>query len=114
VAIAAAQAQLGKPYVWGGAGPDSFDCSGLTSWAWRAAGVSLPHLAQYQYQLTRRVAISDLLPGDLVFYGTPTDVYHEGMYVGNGTMIVAPTTGDVVRYMTIYINDLLSGGRVMS
>jgi cell wall-associated NlpC family hydrolase len=113
-AIAAAEAQLGKPYLWGGAGPDSFDCSGLVSWAWAAAGVYLPHLAQLQYDLTRRVAISDLLPGDLVFYGTPSSVYHVGIYVGGGRMIDAPTTGQVVHYAGIYFSGLLAGGRVIN
>jgi cell wall-associated NlpC family hydrolase len=83
-------------------------------WAWSAAGVALPHLAQDQYNLTRRVAISDLLPGDMVFYGTPSNVHHVGLYVGNGTMIEAPATGEVVRDASIFRADLLSGGRLPS
>jgi cell wall-associated NlpC family hydrolase len=113
-AIAAAEAQLGKPYQWGGAGPDTFDCSGLVSWAWAAAGVYFPHLAQLQYDMTRRVAIADLLPGDLVFYGTPTSVYHVGIYVGGGRMIDAPTTGQLVHFAGIYFSGLLAGGRVIN
>jgi cell wall-associated NlpC family hydrolase len=113
-AIAAAEAQLGKPYQWGGAGPDTFDCSGLVSWAWAAAGVYFPHLAQAQYNLTRRIAIADLLPGDLVFYGTPSSVYHVGIYIGSGRMIDAPTTGQVVHYAGIFFSGLLGGGRVAS
>lgn len=113
-AIHAAEQELGKPYQWGAEGPDSFDCSGLMVWAWSAAGVALPHLAQDQYNLTWRVAISDLLPGDMVFYGTPSDVHHVGLYVGNGTMIEAPATGEVVRYASIFRTDLLSGGRLPS
>jgi peptidoglycan DL-endopeptidase CwlO len=108
-----AKAQLGKPYLWGGAGPNSFDCSGLTMMAWGAAGVALPHLAQAQYALTRRVELTDLKPGDLIFYGTPTDVHHVGIYVGDGNMIEAPQTGDVVKYSTIYWGDLLAGGRIV-
>jgi cell wall-associated NlpC family hydrolase len=113
-AIDAAEQELGKPYQWGAEGPDSFDCSGLMVWAWSAAGVALPHLAQDQYNLTRRVAISDLLPGDMVFYGTPSNVHHVGLYVGNGTMIEAPATGEVVRDASIFRADLLSGGRLPS
>jgi peptidoglycan DL-endopeptidase CwlO len=113
IAIAAAVAELGKPYQWGGAGPNSFDCSGLTMWSWAKAGVGLMHLAQAQYAATRPVAISDLLPGDLVFYGTPSNVHHVGIYVGGGSMIEAPETGDVVKYSTIYFDGLLAGGRII-
>jgi peptidoglycan DL-endopeptidase CwlO len=111
-AIAAAQSQLGKPYQWGAAGPGSFDCSGLTMWAWAKAGVSMPHLAQAQYAMTRRIPIADLLPGDLVFYGTPSNVFHVGIYVGGGTMLDAPTTGEFVHYAGIYFSGLLAGGRI--
>jgi peptidoglycan DL-endopeptidase CwlO len=112
-ALAAAQAELGKPYQWGAAGPDSFDCSGLTMWSWAKAGVSLPHLAQAQYAMTRPIAIANLLPGDLVFYGTPSNVHHVGIYVGGGTMIDAPETGEFVHYTTIYFDGLLAGGRII-
>jgi cell wall-associated NlpC family hydrolase len=111
-AIAYAVAQLGKPYGWGGTGPKSFDCSGLVMMAWRHAGVYLPRVAQQQYNATKRIPLSDLLPGDLVFFGTPSDVYHVGLYVGNGTMIDAPETGLDVSYSSIYWVGLLGGGRV--
>ena len=111
-ALAAARAELGLPYQWGAAGPNSFDCSGLVMWAWAKAGVYMPHLAQAQYAMTRRIAIADLQPGDLVFYGTPSNVYHDGIYVGGGIMIDAPTTGQFVHYTTIYFSGLLAGGRV--
>lgn len=114
VAIAYARAQLGKPYQWGGAGPNSFDCSGLVMMAWEQAGVYFPHLAQDQYDMTARVAIANLLPGDLVFYGTPSDVYHVGLYIGNGNMIDAPATGQDVSIQSIYWDGLLGGGRVSS
>ncbi|MFC8501535.1 C40 family peptidase [Pedococcus sp. NPDC057267] len=111
--IAYAQAQLGKPYGWGAAGPDAFDCSGLTSMAWAQAGVYLAHYTGAQWAETSRVAISDLQPGDLVFYGSDgPSSHHVGLYVGNGQMIEAPHTGAVVRYASIYRSDLLPyGGR---
>jgi peptidoglycan DL-endopeptidase CwlO len=109
-AVATAEAQLGKPYQWGGAGPDSFDCSGLTMYSWAAAGVSLAHSAATQYDETSHVPIADLAPGDLVFFGSPP--YHVGMFVGNGQMIDAPHTGANVEYDSIYWADLLPyGGR---
>jgi cell wall-associated NlpC family hydrolase len=101
-AVAAAQAELGKPYVWAGAGPDSFDCSGLTMWAWRAGGVSLAHGATAQYYETAQVPLSAAEPGDLIFYGSPSYVYHVGIYVGGGQMIEAEHTGTVVHYASIY------------
>jgi peptidoglycan DL-endopeptidase CwlO len=112
-AVAYAYAQLGKPYQWGGAGPNSFDCSGLTMMAWEAAGVYLPHLAQAQYDLTARISLADALPGDLIFYGTPSDVYHVGLYIGGGQMIDAPETGQDVSISSIYWPGLLGAGRVV-
>jgi peptidoglycan DL-endopeptidase CwlO len=102
-AVRYAYAQLGKPYVWGGAGPNSFDCSGLTMMAWNAAGVSLPHNAAMQQSDIPAVSLSALQPGDLIFFGSPA--FHVGIYVGGGNMIQAPHTGaDVevtpVSYMT--------------
>jgi cell wall-associated NlpC family hydrolase len=113
-AIAYARAQLGKPYQWGGAGPSSFDCSGLVMMAWLQAGISFPHLAQDQYNLTSREPLADLVPGDLVFFGTPTNVYHVGLYIGGGQMIDAPETGQNVQVDSIYWPGLLGAGRVTS
>ena len=109
-AIEEAKRQLGKPYEWGGSGPDTFDCSGLTSWAWRAGGKSLPHSSQAQYSATSRVALADIQPGDLLFYGSP--IHHVALYVGNGQMIEAPETGKNVRYASIYRSDYTGAGRV--
>jgi len=110
-AISAARAQLGKPYAWGGAGPNSFDCSGLTAWAWRAAGVNLPHNAAAQQGMGRSVDRNDLQPGDLVFFGSPA--YHVGLYVGDGMMIHAPTSGDVVKMTSLsYMSDYSGATRV--
>ncbi|GAC1546160.1 MAG: hypothetical protein NVS3B12_34820 [Acidimicrobiales bacterium] len=110
-AIAEAQRQLGKPYYYGGSGPDSFDCSGLTAWAWGHAGRSLPHSAADQYYQTTHVSVSQLQPGDLVFWGMPP--HHVGIYVGNGQMINALHSGTNVRYENIYEeSDLIGGGRL--
>jgi cell wall-associated NlpC family hydrolase len=109
-AVAFARSQLGKPYQWGAAGPDSYDCSGLTMRAWQAGGKSLPHYAAGQYSDTAHVPISQLQPGDLVFFGS--DLHHVGIYVGGGNMIDAPHSGAVVRYDAIYWPDLQPyGGR---
>ncbi|HPF81792.1 C40 family peptidase [Nostocoides australiense] len=112
-AIAYAQAQLGKPYLWGGSGPDAFDCSGLTMMAWRQAGVYLSHYTGAQYAETARVPIDQLQPGDLVFFGSSGESsHHMGLYVGGGQMIEAPYTGAVIRYASIYRSDLVPyGGR---
>lgn len=91
--IATAMEQLGDPYRWGGSGPDVFDCSGFTSFAWRAAGVELAHYTGAQLSQTRRVSLEELQPGDLVFFG----IGHMGLYIGDGQMIHAPRSGDVVK-----------------
>ncbi len=97
-ALAFARSQLGKPYVFGAAGPSSYDCSGLMLAAWRSAGVSLPRTSQQQYAQGRRVARSDLRPGDLVFFYSQSPS-HVGMYVGNGMIIHAPRPGRSVEYI---------------
>ena len=88
-------AQLGEPYEWGAAGPDSWDCSGFTMKSWAQAGVSLPHSSAMQADYGTRVSYSQLRPGDLVFFYSP--IHHVGIYLGDGLMIHAPHTGDVVR-----------------
>lgn len=104
--VALAYSQLGMPYVWGGASPQtSFDCSGLVQWVYGQVGVPLPRTAQLQYNATERVAPSDLRVGDLVFFEHtyPGErITHVGLYVGGGRMLNAPTTGDVVREMPIF------------
>lgn len=96
VAVATALAQVGKPYQWGGSGPSSFDCSGLTMFAWRAAGVSLPHYTVSQQAATTRITEAQLQPGDLVFYGGSAPG-HVTMYIGHGQVVTADTTGTPVR-----------------
>jgi cell wall-associated NlpC family hydrolase len=94
IAVRAAQSQLGVPYVWGGATPGvGFDCSGLTMWAWAQAGVSLAHGATEQYYEVQHVSMSDLEPGDLIFYGNASLLYHVVMYIGNGMVVQAEETG---------------------
>lgn len=92
VAVRTALAQLGKPYVFGAAGPNSFDCSGLTMFSYAAAGISLSHFTGTQINEGRRVGYADLQPGDLVFFPG-----HVGMYIGNGQMVHAPHSGTVVQ-----------------
>lgn len=95
-AIAFARAQLGKPYRYATSGPDTYDCSGLTSAAWGAAGVRLAHYSGAQYASLPHVPVSAIQPGDLVFYG-PGGSNHVEIYIGGGMVITAPQTGDVVK-----------------
>ncbi|MER5751654.1 NlpC/P60 family protein [Streptomyces sp. NPDC002088] len=99
-ALAFARAQIGKPYVWGATGPDSYDCSGLTQAAWKAAGVTLPRTTYDQVNAGTTVSLADAQPGDLVFFYD--DVSHVGIYIGNGMMIHAPKPGAYVREESIY------------
>ena len=99
VAVETALAQVGDPYVYGAAGPDSFDCSGLTMYAWAAAGVSLPHSSSIQSGMGVPVSMSDLAPGDLVFYYSP--VSHVGMYIGNGQIVHAPNPSTPVQVVPV-------------
>ncbi len=110
-----AEQEIGKPYQYGGAGPDSFDCSGLTMWAWEHAGVSLPHSSNEQYDVTTRISQSDLQPGDLIFenYGGQSPAPgHVGIYVGNGQMVVADHTGTTVSYQPAIRSGYYGAGRV--
>jgi cell wall-associated NlpC family hydrolase len=109
VAVHAAEAELNKPYRFAASGPGAFDCSGLTSYAWGVAGVAMAHSSAAQYTEFPHVPISQLAPGDLVFFGSP--IHHVGMFVGNGTMIEAPHTGAFVRYSSIYRPDYTGAAR---
>jgi cell wall-associated NlpC family hydrolase len=108
-AVDAALSQVGKPYQWAAAGPDSYDCSGLTMWAWARAGVALPHNSGAQYAATPRVDRSDWQPGDLLFFGSP--IHHVSMYIGNGQMVEAPYTGAQVRVVPADRSDYVGAGR---
>ncbi len=100
VAMEWAMGQQGKPYQWGGAGPASFDCSGLVMRAWQAAGIDIPRVAAAQYDFGTHVPIADLQVGDLVFWASnpadPSTIYHVAMYIGSGRMVNAPYTGTFV------------------
>ncbi|MFR9778292.1 NlpC/P60 family protein [Micromonospora sp. MS34] len=108
VAAKTACKQIGKPYVWAADGPDSFDCSGLTQYAWAAAGVQLAHYTGDQWTSGVAVSKANLRTGDLVFFYS--DHHHVGVYVGNGLIVHAPHTGDVVR-MAQLANMPYSGAR---
>jgi cell wall-associated NlpC family hydrolase len=99
-ALAFARAQIGKPYVWGATGPGSYDCSGFTQAAWKAAGVTLPRVTYDQVNAGTTVSLADAQPGDLVFFYD--DISHVGLYIGNGMMIHAPKPGAYVREESIY------------
>ncbi|MBT2674823.1 C40 family peptidase [Streptomyces sp. ISL-14] len=99
-ALAFARSQIGKPYVWGATGPDSYDCSGLTQAAWKAAGVDIPRVTYDQVNAGTTVSLSNAQPGDLIFFYD--DVTHVGIYIGNGMMIHAPKPGAYVREESIY------------
>ena len=94
-----ARSRLGSSYVWAAAGPNTFDCSGLTMWCYAKIGISLPHSSQEQINSGQRVSRADLQPGDLVFFGSP--IHHVGMYIGNGNMIHSPHSGDVVKIASV-------------
>ena len=104
-----ARSRLGRPYVWAAAGPNSFDCSGLTMWAYRRIGISLPHSSRAQINVGQRVSRSNLQPGDLVFFGSP--IHHVGMYIGGGMMIHAPSSGDVVKVSSAFRGDFAGASR---
>ncbi|MCZ4511340.1 NlpC/P60 family protein [Streptomyces sp. ActVer] len=99
-ALAFARAQIGKPYVWGASGPGSYDCSGLTQAAWKAAGVTLPRTTWDQVNAGTTVSVNSAQPGDLVFFYD--DISHVGIYIGDGMMIHAPKPGAYVREESIY------------
>jgi cell wall-associated NlpC family hydrolase len=108
-AVAYAYAQLGKRYVFGAAGPNTFDCSGLTMMAWKAAGVTLPHNAAQQWGKVRHISRSQLAPGDLVFYN---GLGHVGIYIGNNQIIHAPNSRTVVKIAPVTADPIYGYGRV--
>ena len=109
-ALQAAITRLGYPYIWGAAGPTSFDCSGLVMWAYQQVGISLPHFTVSQYNSGVHVARNDLEPGDLIFFFS--NISHVGMYIGNGMMIDAPNFGEDVKVQPIYWNEFVGAVRI--
>ena len=115
-AVAWALQQVGKPYVYGAAGPDSFDCSGLTMRAWGAAGVTLNRSSRDQYRQVYKVSYDSMRPGDLIFSGTvasdPGSVYHVSMYIGDGQVVEASRPGVPVRVAAVrWANAMPYAGR---
>ncbi len=106
--VAAARSRLGDPYVWGATGPDTFDCSGLTGWAYLQAGVRLPRTSRQQWLAGPHVALAALAPGDLLFWASdpaqPASIHHVALYIGGGSMIAAPQPGDVVKVQDVYLD----------
>jgi peptidoglycan DL-endopeptidase CwlO len=121
-AVTFALAQRGSPYRWGATGPTEFDCSGLTSSAYAAAGAPIPRVSRAQFSVLaaagKRVGMAELVPGDLVFFATnpgiPSTIHHVGMYIGKGLMVHAPRTGDVVRIASVWRNDFAGAVRPAS
>jgi cell wall-associated NlpC family hydrolase len=109
-AVSAVMHQIGTPYVWGGAAPGGFDCSGLIQWAYRGAGVSLPRTAAAQATTGRPVNVKDLQPGDLLFFYTPVD--HVVVYVGDGKIAEASQPGVPVHIRPMYLNGFVGARRV--
>ncbi|WP_334143195.1 C40 family peptidase [Rhabdothermincola sp.] len=111
-AVAAGMSKIGAPYVWAAAGPNAFDCSGFTMWAWAQGGKSLPHYSGAQYAMSRRISQAEAQPGDLVFFwgpGESGDPGHVGLYIGGGQMVHAPGRGKFVRVDSV---GYWSGARV--
>ena len=109
-ALRAALTQRGKPYVWGAAGPDSYDCSGLVVWAFAQEGISLPHYTGDQWNSGMHVSRADLEPGDLVFFFA--DISHVGIYIGNGLMVDAPSTGQLVQVQAVFWDSYVGAVRI--
>ncbi|NLE22263.1 MAG: hypothetical protein GX624_05740 [Actinobacteria bacterium] len=109
--VAIAKRYFGVPYVWGGASPKGFDCSGLTMYCYAQIGINLYHGATMQQRASTPVPLTDLRPGDLIFFGNASFSHHVAIFVGGSTCIEAPRTGDVVRYGTWTGRDAWIGGR---
>ncbi|WP_307845110.1 NlpC/P60 family protein [Planomonospora sp. ID67723] len=116
IALAAAVGKLGRPYVWGAEGPDSFDCSGLVQWAYAQAGVRVPRVTHQQFVAGPQVPLSQVQPGDLLFWRhdptNPGYVSHVAIYWGDGKMLHAPRTGDVVKLVPVTTRNFAGAVRI--
>ncbi|MBN8881300.1 MAG: C40 family peptidase, partial [Salana multivorans] len=111
-----ALSQVGKPYVLGAAGPNSYDCSGLVQWSLKQLGVSIPRTSRDQWWATTRVSEADLQPGDLIFYssnGSASGIYHVAIYTGSGMRVHAPSPGKTVEHVKIWNTNIIGYGRVL-
>ena len=109
--ILSAKQYLGVPYVWGGTTPNGFDCSGLMQWVFAQNGIGIPRVSQAQQASIREIPISEVQPGDLVFWGRPA--HHVALYIGDGYFIQAPQPGDVVKITHVSWYAFESVGRVL-
>jgi cell wall-associated NlpC family hydrolase len=116
VVLQAAASRVGVPYVWGATGPDAFDCSGLVMWSFARAGIRMPRVSQQQWFAGPHVPYSAARPGDLLFWHydptDPNNIDHVAIYAGNGMMLVAPHTGDHVKYVPVPLSNLAGVVRV--
>lgn len=110
VALRAALTQRGKPYIWGAAGPNSYDCSGLVEWAFAQEGISLPHYTGSLWNSGMHISRANLEPGDLVFFFA--DISHVGIYIGNGLMVDAPSSGQVVQVQAVFWDSYVGAVRI--
>jgi cell wall-associated NlpC family hydrolase len=118
-AVQFALAQRPKPYKFGAEGPNAYDCSGLTWASYRHVGITIPRVAKDQYHQTTKIDVSKILPGDLLFFSRTsttdwTTISHVGMYIGDGKMVEAPTTGDVVKVATVWWSAFYGATRIVS
>ncbi|WP_320784654.1 C40 family peptidase [Streptomyces sp. CRN 30] len=108
-ALKIAASKQGAPYAWGATGPNRFDCSGLTLYAYKKAGKKLPRTAAQQYNKTKKISASKRKQGDLVFFHSGKNVYHVGIYAGSGKLWHSPKSGDVVRKSKIWTKSVWYG-----
>jgi cell wall-associated NlpC family hydrolase len=109
LAVGIAHQYLGTPYVYGGARPGGFDCSGLTQWVYGRLGKYLPRSAEQQFEYVQKIPQSWAAPGDLIFFGSPGAIYHVAMYLGNGMIEHAPSPGNYVRIIPIWTSQYYVG-----
>ena len=108
-AYSTGKAQIGDPYRYGATGPNAFDCSGLIYYSYKKNGKTLPRVAQSQYNRSTKISAKNRKVGDLVFFGSPSNIYHVGFYAGNGKVLHAPKPGRTVKYEKIWTSQVRYG-----